>query len=295
MPTELVVRSSLAAAAVLGSTGVTIVVVEAARRRPLSTSLLATRWRTWVILAAIWILGLTSPAVLYAVLAVLGLVAASEYAALAGLGRVDRLTLLAMSVAALSLVTVGVDPLVVMTGILLVPTAGPIVGQDVEAGPRRVGRLHVGLIVVVLPGISMWAVSQSAPVAFVALLFGVAVSDVTAFTVGSTIGRHPMAPGLSPNKTWEGVAGNLAGAVGGVAIAGLCGGIDNAGIVLFGSAIAVGAVWGDLFESLLKRHANVKDAGAILPGFGGILDRVDSLIVAAPLVWIVLQVSGGGL
>jgi len=295
MPTELVVRSSLAAVAVLGSTGVTIVVVEAARRRPLSTSLLATRWRTWVALAAIWILGLTSPAVLYPVLAVLGLAAASEYAKLAKLGWTDWLTLLALPVVGLSFVSLGFDPLAVVTGTLVASTIRPLLEQDVADGPRRVGQLLVGVTVVVVPVISMWVVSQSAPVLFVALLFGVALSDVTAFTVGSTLGRHPVAPELSPNKTWEGVAGNLAGAAVGVAIAGFGGGIGVAGIVLFAVAIAVGAVWGDLFESLLKRHADVKDAGTVLPGFGGILDRVDSLIVAAPLMWIVLQLSGGGL
>ena len=295
MPTELVVRSSLAAVAVLGSTGVTIVVVEAARRRPLSTSLLATRWKTWVALAAIWILGLTSPAVLFPVLAILGLVTASEYAKLAELGWTDWRTLLAMPIVGLSLVSLGVDSLAVITGTLVASTIRPLLEQDVEDGPRRVGQLLIGVTVVVVPVISMWMVSQSAPVVFVALLFGVALSDVTAFTVGSAIGRHRMAPELSPNKTWEGVAGNLTGAVGGVAIAGFGGGIDVTGTVLFGAAIAVGAVWGDLFESLLKRHANVKDAGTVLPGFGGILDRVDSLIVAAPLVWILLQLSGGGM
>lgn len=295
MPTELVIRSSLAAVAVLGSTGVTIIVVEAARRRPLSVSLLATRWKTWVALAAIWILGLTSPAVLFPVLAILGLITASEYAKLAELGWTDWRMLLALPVVGLSLVSLGVDPLAVMTGILVASTIRPLLEQDVANGPRRVGQLLIGVTVVVVPVISMWVVSQTAPVVFVALLFGVALSDVTAFTVGSALGRHRMAPELSPNKTWEGVAGNLAGAVGGVAIAGFGAGVGVTGTVLFGAVIAVGAVWGDLFESLLKRHADVKDAGTVLPGFGGILDRVDSLIVAAPLVWIVLQLSGGGL
>ena len=295
MPADLVIRSTVAAAAVLAGTGFTIVTVETARRRPLANSLLATRWKTWTVLAAVWMLGLASPALLYVVLAVLGLVAAAEYARLARLGWTDWLTLLALPAVALSLVALGGDPLVILAGVLVVSTAGPLVEQDLQEGPRRVGQLLTGLLVVLVPGLAMWTIAQSSPVVFVALLFGVALSDVAAFTAGSALGRRRLAPTLSPNKTWGGVAGNLTGAIGGVAIAGLVGGLSTGSVVILGTIIALGAVWGDLFESLIKRNAKVKDAGSILPGFGGVLDRVDSLIVAAPLVWIALQVAGGGL
>jgi phosphatidate cytidylyltransferase len=295
MPTEIVIRSSMAAVAVLGSTGITVLVVEKARRRSLSSSILVTRWKTWVVLATIWMLGLASPAVLYVVLAAVGLVGASEYARIARLGWTDGLTLLVLPVVALSLVAVGVDPFLVAAGAMLASTVGPLLEQDLEDGPQRIGRLLLGLTVLAIPAISMWAVSQSSPVAFVALLFGVALSDVAAFTVGSTLGRRRLASQLSPNKTWEGVGGNLIGAVIGTAIAGVPGGLGIASTAVLGIVIGSGAVWGDLLESLIKRNANVKDAGTVLPGFGGVLDRVDSLIVAAPLTWIVLQVLGGGL
>ncbi len=294
MPADLVIRSIVAAAALLAGTGFTIVTIETVRHRPLATSLLATRWKTWTVLATVWMLGLASPALLYVVLASLGLVAASEYARLARLGWTDWLTLLALPVVTLSLVALGVDPVVVLAAALVISTAGPLIEQDLEDGPQRVGRLLTGTLVVLVPGIAMWVVARTSPVVFVALLFGVALSDVAAFTLGSALGRHRMAPRLSPNKTWEGVAGNFVGALGGVAIAGVAGGLPVS-VLLLGGTIAVGSVWGDLFESLIKRNANVKDAGSILPGFGGVLDRVDSLIVAAPLVWIVVQLAGGGL
>jgi phosphatidate cytidylyltransferase len=122
-----------------------------------------------------------------------------------------------------------------------------------------------------------------------------ALSDVGAFAAGRLFGshgRHPLAPRISPNKTWEGVGGNLAGAAVGVALTllALRGVWPEATWTLLQVAIlpitvAVGAVWGDLFESAVKREFGAKDAGAWLPGFGGLLDRVDSLLIVMPLVY----------
>jgi phosphatidate cytidylyltransferase len=120
---------------------------------------------------------------------------------------------------------------------------------------------------------------------------GVAMSDVGAFCTGRLIGGPKLAPRLSPNKTWGGVLGNLTGA--GLALA-LIGftlpsmewWLRVALIVVIG----VGSVWGDLLESLLKRQSGVKDAGGLLPGFGGLLDRIDSLLLVAPLVYYLTSI-----
>jgi phosphatidate cytidylyltransferase len=120
---------------------------------------------------------------------------------------------------------------------------------------------------------------------------GVAMSDVGAFCTGKLIGGPKLAPHLSPNKTWGGVLGNLTGA--GVALA-LIGftlpsmewWLRVALIVVIG----LGSVWGDLLESLLKRQSGVKDAGGLLPGFGGLLDRIDSLLLVAPLVYYLTSI-----
>jgi phosphatidate cytidylyltransferase len=122
-----------------------------------------------------------------------------------------------------------------------------------------------------------------------------ALSDVGAFTAGRVFGahgRHRLAPRISPNKTWEGAAGNLAGAAIGVALTWLAlreVRPETATFLLHTTVlpitIAVGAVWGDLFESAIKREFGAKDTGAWLPGFGGLLDRVDSLLFVVPLVY----------
>lgn len=109
--------------------------------------------------------------------------------------------------------------------------------------------------------------------------------DTLAYFTGKFLGRVPMAPALSPKKTWEGAIANLIGSliVGGVAAHW----IDMAaGTLLFIAAIAnIAGQMGDLIESAYKRGAAVKDSGTIVPGHGGALDRIDSLILAAPVVW----------
>lgn len=90
---------------------------------------------------------------------------------------------------------------------------------------------------------------------------------------------------MSPNKTWSGAAGNVLGAALGIAILSVL--IPDAwsvlGVIVLTLTISGGAVWGDLVESFVKRDFAVKDAGTMLPGFGGMLDRVDSLLLALPL------------
>lgn len=123
---------------------------------------------------------------------------------------------------------------------------------------------------------------------------GTALSDVGAFVVGTRLGRHKLAPAISPNKTWEGLAGNLLGAYLGVGLMAYA--LPEAArpllVMLMPPVIAVGAVWGDLLESGIKREFQTKDAGAWLPGFGGLLDRIDSLIVVVPLVFYLLRLLG---
>jgi phosphatidate cytidylyltransferase len=131
--------------------------------------------------------------------------------------------------------------------------------------------------------------------ALAALIIVVKMCDTGAYTVGRLIGRHKMTPTLSPGKTFEGLAGGLAFACLGAwfafawlvpTLAAEPPATPAYGWIAYGLVVGLGGVAGDLAESLLKRDAGVKDSSAWMPGFGGVLDIVDSLLVAAPLSYL---------
>ena len=121
-------------------------------------------------------------------------------------------------------------------------------------------------------------------------LIVVVCSDTGGYTAGVLFGRHPMAPTISPKKSWEGFSGSmLAGVVGGaLSVALLLHGHWWLGVP-FGAALVVCATGGDLVESLIKRDLGVKDMGNLLPGHGGLMDRLDSLLPAAVVSYLLLQ------
>jgi phosphatidate cytidylyltransferase len=114
-------------------------------------------------------------------------------------------------------------------------------------------------------------------------------SDVGGYAVGVLAGKHPMAPSISPKKSWEGAAGStLFCVVGGIAtVMFFLDGTWWAGTIL-GLAMVVSATLGDLTESTVKRDLGIKDMGSILPGHGGLMDRMDSLLLSAPIAWALL-------
>ncbi len=116
-------------------------------------------------------------------------------------------------------------------------------------------------------------------------------SDIGGYAVGVVAGKHPMAPSISPKKSWEGAAGSaLACVIGGIAtIMLILGGTWWAGCIV-GLALLLSATVGDLIESTIKRDLGIKDLGSILPGHGGFMDRIDSLLLSAPLAWALLAI-----
>jgi phosphatidate cytidylyltransferase len=123
----------------------------------------------------------------------------------------------------------------------------------------------------------------------IALLVLSWVSDSSAFFVGGAFGRTQLAPAISPNKSVEGaVAGLLAPPMVGL-IVGVVVGISPLVLGGFGLMIAIGTIVGDLIESLIKRQTGVKDSGVLIPGHGGLLDRMDSLLLCAPLAVLYLR------
>jgi phosphatidate cytidylyltransferase len=116
-------------------------------------------------------------------------------------------------------------------------------------------------------------------------------SDIGGYVAGITAGRHKMAPSISPKKTWEGFAGSTAACLiaGWLCVTYLLHGHPWQGVLTGGAAVLAATV-GDLVESVIKRDLEIKDMGTLLPGHGGVLERLDSLLVAAPVVWFLLYV-----
>jgi phosphatidate cytidylyltransferase len=133
--------------------------------------------------------------------------------------------------------------------------------------------------------------------------FAVWAGDIVAMYTGKTIGKHKMSPRISPNKTWEGAIGSVVGSLGAcwllahfaprinVAVHGSKPLVtQNLWFVIVGAILLnIAAQLGDLVESLIKRGANVKDSGTMLPGHGGILDRIDALLFAAPVALVLFE------
>jgi phosphatidate cytidylyltransferase len=126
-----------------------------------------------------------------------------------------------------------------------------------------------------------------------ALLFVILVvcSDTGGYFAGILFGRHPMAPTISPKKTWEGLAGAvvLSLAAGAIGMRFLLPGMVWQGLLLGAGAVTV-ATLGDLVESMIKRDLDTKDMGSILPGHGGVLDRIDAMLMVAPVAWLLMTI-----
>lgn len=157
----------------------------------------------------------------------------------------------------------------------------------VEALPAA-GISSSGLLLIALPltfAILLHGIGTFGPPLLLFVLVITWIGDTAAYFVGRTIGKHKLAPVLSPNKTWEGTIASLIGAL---LVAVLFARWINIPLPhLLGMAAAgnVAGQAGDLFESAFKRSAGVKDSGTLLPGHGGVLDRIDALILAIPVVW----------
>ena len=278
-----------------GLLGSSLVALRVAVRGQLSTSSLFVRWRTWLVIAPLFsLIVLAGPLPLAVFAAALAVQGSREYAALAGLTSADRRLLTAAAVvspAVCLFAPLGVSALVLLPLLASVPA---LLSQDAERGLARLSRLTFGALYVPLP-LSLLVVLDQLPGAGPGLVLGVALavalSDVGAFAAGRLVGRKQLAPRLSPSKTWAGLLGNLAGAWLGLLLLGhVLPARIGSSLPLLALVVAVGAVWGDLLESLLKRGAGVKDSAAWLPGFGGLLDRLDSLLVVLPLVYAVVAV-----
>lgn len=149
-----------------------------------------------------------------------------------------------------------------------------------------------GLLFVALPFSYLVRVNEIEHIGRQLVLFTLCLiwaGDMLAYFVGRSLGHLPMAPALSPKKTWEGAIANLLASLLVAVLFARWMQADIASLLVLAALANIAGQMGDLIESAYKRGAVVKNSGALLPGHGGMLDRVDSLILAAPVVWIAWQ------
>jgi phosphatidate cytidylyltransferase len=157
--------------------------------------------------------------------------------------------------------------------------------RDASAGLFTLSYLYLMASFVML----MLAESDGERRVFVFVIASIA-SDIGGYAAGVLLGKHPMAPNISPKKSWEGFGGSL--------LTGIAAGIGSVTLllhghwwvgVILGIAGVIMATLGDLAESLIKRDLGIKDMGDLLPGHGGLMDRLDSLIAVAPVAWLIMN------
>lgn len=153
----------------------------------------------------------------------------------------------------------------------------------------------VGLVVLLPTWAALVALHRRGPELLLAAMVLVWVADIAAYFTGRAFGRRKLAPAISPGKTWEGAAGAVVGVlVYGFAVASFLPALPDIGPLVFAGVLLLLtalSILGDLFESLAKRQAGIKDSSQLLPGHGGILDRIDSQTSTLPLVALLLYLT----
>jgi len=175
----------------------------------------------------------------------------------------------------------------IAAGVLTLALGPPDAGAMLRAAVMSMAPLYVGLPL----GALTWVHWVWGPAATSWLLATIVISDSGQYYVGRNFGRRKLAPAISPGKTVEGAVGGLAAAaVAGWFLGPLClAGMGGPAGALVGLGLSAFGLAGDLFESALKRSAGVKDSSGIIPGHGGVLDRIDAYLFASPVFYLFLR------
>lgn len=221
-----------------------------------------------------------------------GAIAGHEYVRLCAIEHPSRRALLLAlcPVLAVALVAAGIDVAWVVLA---------FAGLAALSIPRGAARLWsvVGVAYLGLPVLALWLLRTSPQAGFDGLVFlfgAVWLTDIGAYAVGRTVGGPRLAPVISPAKTWAGAIGGLGLAVAGAYLGGRYLEVPiPLGAIVLALFLSLVTQAGDLFESWLKRRFGKKDSGTLIPGHGGILDRVDGLIFAAPAMAVLVATQQG--
>ena len=194
----------------------------------------------------------------------------------------------------LNVLTWILHPNVLLSLILLAAFVEQMVRHRIENAFRNISATMLAILYLGVCGSLIFSIRQLGIEHLVLFLAAVKSTDIGAYFTGSAIGTHKMIPWLSPGKTWEGLIGGLAtAAVVSVSVAWAFGGICGLTVwelIVFGVVMGIAGQFADLCESLLKRSADVKDSGSKVPEFGGVLDIIDSPLLAAPVALIMLAI-----
>jgi phosphatidate cytidylyltransferase len=251
------------------------------------------------VVAAVWYL---PPIYLLAVAVAVALLAYREYVELTARAGASLSKPAGAMAVAMMCVAIGIPGLPIevalagiVTGLSAVALAGTMAAANSTghalhtAALSAFAPLYIGVPLGVL-SLTRWTLGKEATLL---LILTVAVSDTCQYYTGRMFGRRPLAPAVSPKKTIEGALGGLVGAAIVLAVVGLWW-LPQIGVLArvgLGLAIAAVGIVGDLFESLLKRSVDLKDASSVIPGHGGVLDRIDALLFAAPVYYVFVRYS----
>lgn len=267
-----------------------------------------TRLATGIALVVLGVIVDFLPQTLFsACIGVVALLGAREWASLSGLTRPWQQLLCVAVIALLGALVWAIEatlsvPLAIAASFLWLAALAAVVGTqlgrfDLAHWPGLRLLCGVGVLVPAWSSLAHLHQGPHGPWQVLILLLLVWSADIAAYFAGRRWGRRKLCPAVSPGKSVEGALAGLAAALLlGVVIAGLQNPPMPAMVrfALLAVAVAAVSILGDLFESIVKRSANMKDSGTLLPGHGGVLDRIDSLTAAAPVYVVGLQIAGVG-
>jgi phosphatidate cytidylyltransferase len=185
-------------------------------------------------------------------------------------------------------------PAVIVIGLSLALTRGNAMSESLTAAALTLlGGAYIGALAGCMAALRLLPPDGSGPWRLTLLLAVIMASDTTAYLAGNVWGRHRLAPLISPGKTVEGLVGALAGGIPAALVVRAIGLPEMPALhaVALGAAVTFLGITGDLGESLMKRWAGVKDSGTLFPGHGGMLDRLDSLLFGAPVLYYYFLVT----
>jgi phosphatidate cytidylyltransferase len=278
-----------------GLTG--IVAIERGRLRRIKDSTLFARWRTWAVIAPLFAAAvLSGPAPLAVLIAAASVVGVLEFARLTKMSRFETANLVASAVAVVAVAALApayLVPVLVVALLRFAFVAMAKTGGEDNITSAAFGFLGLAYVPLLLShALLIHAKVEDGAGLLLALGAAVALSDVCAFTCGKLLGGRKLAPRISPNKTWAGAGGNVLGAYAGFGL--MWWALPSLPLWTLAAlplVVAVASVTGDLFESTIKRSFQAKDAGTWLPGFGGLLDRMDSVLFALPAAYYFVQAA----